>query len=278
MATGKLLGQYSGGLWHVDPAGKVLTTAGQDGLIRRWDLTTNREIPLATGFHKAVRAVFTADGRRVVVGDVMGTIDVFDARTGRKVQEVPRWRDGTDWYTFAVSPDGRTLVATRPEGKMLWWDLAAGKELATMKLPGPVPDQDYHSIGGMAFTPDGRQLVCSYQNATLFAVDTRNAEGTLAGRPPDRQGLRCDRRADRLGRRPARGPRPAPRGPDRRLGVRAASARRGDRPAGEDRRRLREPREGRPAQSDGRRVHAGRPVRGPGIAATVGSRSDTRTR
>jgi RNA polymerase sigma factor (sigma-70 family) len=187
VATGKLLGQYSGGLWHVDPAGKVLTSAGQDGLIRRWDLTTNREIPLATGFRKAVQAVFTADGTRVIVGDRMGTIDVFDARTGRTVQEVPRWRDGTDWYTFAVSPDGRTLVATRPEGKMFWWDLAAGKELAPTKILGPVPDQHYHSIGGLAFTPEGRRLVCSHHDGRLFALDTETRkEVWRVGLPTDR--------------------------------------------------------------------------------------------
>ncbi|HJZ90726.1 MAG TPA: sigma-70 family RNA polymerase sigma factor [Gemmataceae bacterium] len=187
VATGKLLGAFSGGLWHVDPDAKVLTSAGQDGLIRRWDLTTNREISLATGFHKAVQAVFTSRGSRVIVGDRMGTIDVFDARTGRKVQEVPRWRDGTDWYTFAVSPDGRTLVATRPEGKMFWWDLAAGKELAATKISGPVPDQHFHSVQGMVFTPDGRRLVCSHVNSGLFAVDTETRkEVWRVGVPTDR--------------------------------------------------------------------------------------------
>lgn len=190
--TGKQLATFSGNLehfgqWHIDPAGKVLTTAGGDGRIRRWDLTTNKEVPLATGgYQKAVKAVFTADGR-LVVGDRIGTIDLFDPRSGRLVQEVPRWRDGTDWYTFAVSPDGRTLVATRPEGKLFWFDLAAGKELATMKLPGPVPDQMYKSIQGMAFTPDGRRLVCSYQDGRLFAVDTQTRkEIWRVGLPTDR--------------------------------------------------------------------------------------------
>jgi RNA polymerase sigma factor (sigma-70 family) len=172
VATGKSLGSYSGGIWHVDPAGKVLTSAGQDGRIRRWDLTTNREIPLTSvGFAKAVQTVFTPDGR-VIVGDRMGMIDVCDVQTGRTVQEVPRWRDGTDWHTFAISPDGRTLVATRPDGKLFWWDLAAGKELATIMVPGPVPDQHYHSIGGLAFTPDGRRLICSHVDGRLFSLDT----------------------------------------------------------------------------------------------------------
>lgn len=185
VASGKLLGTYSGQHWHIDPAGKFLTTAGHDAQIHRWDLATNREIPLATGgFHKAVTATFIADGARLVVGDKMGTINVFDARTGQMVQEVPRWRDGTDWNTFTVSTDGRILVATRGDGKILWWDLVAGKELATGKIPGPVADQHYHSIGQMAFTPDGRRLLCSKHDATLFAIDTETRKELWSIGPP----------------------------------------------------------------------------------------------
>lgn len=186
VATGKLLGTYSGAHWHVDPAGKVLTTAGRDARIHRWDLTTNREASLATGYYKAVHVGFTA-ADRLIVGDLAGTIDVCDPRTGRTVQEVPRWRDGVDWYTFAVSPDGRTLVVNRAEGKMLWWDLAAGKELATSKTPGAVPDQLFRAITHMAFTPDGRRLVCSHQDGRLFALDTQTrAEVWRIGLPTDK--------------------------------------------------------------------------------------------
>jgi WD40 repeat protein len=173
-ATGKLIATFRGhnngiGQWHFDPAGKVMTTTGQDGIIARWDLTTNKEIPLATGGYKsAVRGVFA--GNRVVVGDRAGNIDVYDTR-GKLLHELPRRADGGDWYTFALAPDNRTLVATRPDGVIVWWDLVADKELATMKLPGPVPDQMFRSIQHIGFTPDGRRLVCSKQDGNLFAVD-----------------------------------------------------------------------------------------------------------
>src|SRR4029079_422735 len=84
------LASLSGGQWHIDPAGQVLTTIGQDYRVRRWDLTTNREIPLAPGYHKAVRVAFTADRSRLVVGDGLGTIDVYDPRTGRLLHALPR--------------------------------------------------------------------------------------------------------------------------------------------------------------------------------------------
>jgi len=70
---------------------------------------------------------------------------------------------------------------------MFWWDLAAGKELATTKFPGPVPDQHYHSIGGLTFTPDGRRLVCSHHDGRLFAIDTETRkEVWRIGFPTDR--------------------------------------------------------------------------------------------
>jgi RNA polymerase sigma factor (sigma-70 family) len=189
-ATGKLVTTFGGhgngvGQWHIGKAGKVMTTTGQDGRIARWDLTTNKEIPLATGgFQSAVQVAFTPDGTRLIVGDRGGIIEVCSA-DGKPLYAVPG-ADGS-WSAFAISPDGRTLVVTRGEGKILWWDLIAAKELETTKIPGPVPDQHYHSIGDMAFMPNGRRLVCSKHDATLFAVDTETRkEVWRIGTPTDK--------------------------------------------------------------------------------------------
>jgi RNA polymerase sigma factor (sigma-70 family) len=194
-ATGKVLATFPGhrngiGQWHFDPGGKVITTAGQDGHIRRWDLTTNREVPLAPGFRTAVQAVFSADGTRVVVGDKAGTIDVFAARTGKRLREVPRPSEGADWCNFALSPDGRVLAATRPNGTILWWDVVAGKEVATVPIPGPKPNQVFNSIDTMAFSPDGRRLACGYPNGGLSVVDTgTHKELWRVGFPADVTGV-----------------------------------------------------------------------------------------
>ena len=175
----------------------------------------------------------TPDGSRVIVGDRHGNIEVCTA-DGKPLHALPRTQE-VDWCTFAVSADGRTLVSTRPDGTILWWDLAAGKELATTKIPGPVPDQAYKSIQDMAFTPDGRRLVCSHQNAVLFAIDTETRKELWRIGPPTDHDSAAAVTLECLDRRPARRSRPAPRGPDRRLGVRTASRRRGHRAAGADR-------------------------------------------
>jgi hypothetical protein len=70
---------------------------------------------------------------------------------------------------------------------MLWWDLANGKELAATQTAGPVPDQLFRAITHMAFTPDGRRLVCSHQDGRLFAIDTQTrTELWRVGLPTDR--------------------------------------------------------------------------------------------
>jgi RNA polymerase sigma factor (sigma-70 family) len=175
-ATGKVLTTsrgHRGGVchWHFDPAGKVLTTAGQDGLIRRWDLTTGHEIPLAPGFGADVRAAFAAGGTRVVVGDRTGLVEVFETATGKRLHALPRPEQPADWCTFAMSPDGRTLAATRPEGEVLWWDVIAGKEIATTTPPDPKPNQRYNAIDALAFSPDGRRLACDLPNGRLAVLD-----------------------------------------------------------------------------------------------------------
>ena len=125
--------------WHIDPVGKVLTTAGGDGLICRWDLASNREIPLAPGFRTAVKAVFSADGEFVVVGDQAGTVDVSPQRAqANGCDEVPRPQESCDWCTFALSPDGRTLAATRPDGTIHGGTSWPEAEIAN--FPDPRPD------------------------------------------------------------------------------------------------------------------------------------------
>jgi WD40 repeat protein len=186
-ADGKRITTFSGhgngvGQWHVDAEGKVMTTTGQDGLIARWDLTTNKEIPLATGgFRSQVRVAITADGKRVIAGDRGGIIEVCSAE-GKPLYSIPG--SDSEWTTFALSPDGRTLVVTRAQSTLLWWDLVAGKELAKSTIPGPIPDQLFKSIHEMAFTPDGRRLICSYQNATLVALDTETRKELWRVGPP----------------------------------------------------------------------------------------------
>jgi WD40 repeat protein len=54
---------------------------------------------------------------------------------------------------LAVSPDGRTVLATVHEARMRTWDLATGRETTPGDLPKDL------KVGGLVFTPDGRKLI-----------------------------------------------------------------------------------------------------------------------
>ncbi|HVK08790.1 MAG TPA: sigma-70 family RNA polymerase sigma factor [Gemmataceae bacterium] len=174
--TGKLVGyvyahENGVGSWGFDAGRGRMTTAGSDGAIRQWDLTTNREIPLPAGYARDVRALFSPDGALAIVGDRAGAIDVYDAKTGKLRHGLPRPPDWADWCTFAVSPDGRTLAAARPDGTILWWDVGAGKELGTTPNAGKKPEQAFHATERLVFTPDGRRLACGQTAGELSLLD-----------------------------------------------------------------------------------------------------------
>ncbi len=88
--------------------------------------------------------------------------------------------------TGVRSRSRRTATRWLPpaNGTILWWDLVDVKDLATTKIPGPVPDQAFRSVQDMAFTPNGRRLVCSKQDATLFIIDTQTRKELWRIGPP----------------------------------------------------------------------------------------------
>jgi RNA polymerase sigma factor (sigma-70 family) len=194
-ATAKLLAVLPGhrngiGQWHFDPDGGRMTTTGQDGQIRQWDLKTNKEVVPPAGYATDVRAVYSPDGTLAVVGDKTGAVDVYDAKTGKLRHALPRPAVTADWCTFELSPDGRPLAATRPEGAILWWDIVAGKERATTPIAGPKPDQVFTGIEKLAFTPDGKRLACGHPNGTLTLLDAATGkEVWRVGLPPEPAGV-----------------------------------------------------------------------------------------
>jgi WD40 repeat protein len=99
---------------------------------------------------------YSADGKTLISGCVVGVIRLWDAETGE--ERTPT--GGRVWNGNAVlSPDGRTLAYT--DGEIRFWDMASGREAG--KLPS-----DLYGNRGLAFVPDGKSLVLVDVNALLF--------------------------------------------------------------------------------------------------------------
>jgi serine/threonine protein kinase/WD40 repeat protein len=85
---------------------------------------------------------------------------VLDALSGKEKLTV---RPSSDMFMHAtLSGDGKLLAAAESDGRLMVWDIAAGKELRQVTLPGPA--------GRLAFAADNRHLVTANSNGTIYVL------------------------------------------------------------------------------------------------------------
>jgi WD40 repeat protein len=142
----------TGGPLQPTPDGKRLLQLGYDGVLRRFDLTTGRELPAPAGFAGLAFACPSPDGRRAAVqshSNEATRLDVFDM-TGRDCWSVSL---RGDWGNPRWSPDGRCLVCPGDEVIVLR-DAATGNVVHNLSSPS-IPTAFDHLV---FFTPDGKNL------------------------------------------------------------------------------------------------------------------------
>jgi WD40 repeat protein len=191
VATGKELRRFPGeesgaaGLTF-SPDGKLLASAGKDGNIALYDLTTTKQTarrilaPKAGALFRLgfTPVVFSPDGKSLAVpsqevagfNQVKGTIVLWDPTTGRRLRQFEA--GGPAPVTPAFSPDGKGLAWATADGTIVVTDAATGRERQRFKAAGPCR---------FAFTPDGKRLVATLVHGRLIILwDT--ATGKELGR------------------------------------------------------------------------------------------------
>jgi WD40 repeat protein/serine/threonine protein kinase len=122
--------------------------------VRDWatdDITLNhqKESPLAT---RIDHLVFSPGGRFLAVGDLDGSLEIWDLAGGIKSYDLQGHPGGV--HGLAFSSDG-SILASGCRGSVQLWNVATGRNLISISR------QPAHQCHGLRFTPDGLALVCA---------------------------------------------------------------------------------------------------------------------
>ncbi|MGD9632123.1 MAG: WD40 repeat domain-containing serine/threonine protein kinase [Pirellulales bacterium] len=152
-----------------------IVSSGNDGLIRVWDVKLSSEFlsPLpglkvyAVGM--ACCVAFGPDGAILAAASEAGTVQVWEARTGKLIHRL----EGHELWagSVAFSPDGKLLASGSWGGVIRIWDLRSGTVIRKLRLPEhPWP------VACLAFSPnaDGKHLAAGYFARRLTVWDVEN--------------------------------------------------------------------------------------------------------
>jgi WD40 repeat protein len=112
------------------------------------------------GHFKSVQGVaFSPDGQLIASASENGTINVWNAESGKLVRSLGRNITGS-LDTVAFSPDGQLIAAAGYDGEIKLWQTVSGSSAGTLKG---------HSrfVSSLKFSPDGQQLLSTSYDNTL---------------------------------------------------------------------------------------------------------------
>ena len=146
------------------PDGKLLASAGRDGIVKLWDVATAKEIAVFKGHTGFVYAVtFTSDGKTLVSCGADTTIRLWDVVNRKELAVRKGHRDCV--RCLAISPDGRSLVSGGFDNSVKRWSLATGEEEAAYKVLW------LQHGSRLVYAPRGRLWVVTHKGETFALRD-----------------------------------------------------------------------------------------------------------
>ncbi|WRH67680.1 MAG: trypsin-like peptidase domain-containing protein [Planktothrix sp. GU0601_MAG3] len=144
---------------------KYLVTAGEDGVIKVWDLATgltSQTLPLVQTIQAHNNPVLVVklspDGKMIASGSWDKTIKIWNLQTGQLLKTFIGHEQLVG--AIAFSPDGKILASGSKDSSIKLWNVETGELIRTLK-------GHELSVLSLAISPDGETLASSSADGTI---------------------------------------------------------------------------------------------------------------
>jgi WD40 repeat protein len=204
------------------PDSKYALTSSYQTVIDLWDLAAGTMVRSFSGHAKTVTsATFSADGKYILSGAEDNLLKLWDVASGTEVRTYAGHRP-TEYgqggiKSAAFSPDGKTIFSVGVDKQVKSWDAASGRELASFPVGTVIsavlsPAKNYalldyelwdikaqkkirtlscasgRSVNSLAFSPDGKSIVCGLSGSyplRVFDLEQAKTVMLFEGQYPD---------------------------------------------------------------------------------------------
>jgi WD40 repeat protein len=148
------------------PNGRYLAAARIDNKVGLWDIATGKEkasfmveFSIGTGGPNCI--AFSPDGKLFATGGSF--VGLWETASGER-KALASDHLHSRIYTVAFRPDGKWFASAGKDKNIKLWDVATGKEVATLKAHAA-------DVNCLAFSPDGKVLASGSSDKTIKLWD-----------------------------------------------------------------------------------------------------------
>jgi FKBP-type peptidyl-prolyl cis-trans isomerase len=170
------------------PDGHLLASASSDKTAKIWDVATGKELLTLQHITSVMSVSFSPDGKRIATGtpdesterrgvEGFDFLTLWDTKTGRRIRVLTAPEYWGDLVTF--SPDGKRIASGSSGEAVKVWDATSTRLMVTLNDPldkdplvGALGLVDFQSLQGIAFSPNGNQLISDHGDGKLRVWDS----------------------------------------------------------------------------------------------------------